>query len=257
MMPARQVVNQRLGLTFCTARLNGWSGNIEDSADSDLLFVPGRNLITGAKTLTDELGQLTSLEEDLLTLATAIFAADVALRRGEREQFTRDFRLQVPVTNHAAFVALQAELIDILYFLTSDNWEVIFLPREGTPEPHRTWPTGRGSTLLFSGGLDSFAAAVDELSANRPLQLVSHCSPSAQVGQNGVIEEERELAHLNRKGAGDEIESGAGFRGRGEDGSGYTAGDPAAVLSRGQGAHCDCGITRRRQHCRVVPQGGH
>ena len=71
-------------------------------------------------------------------------------------------------------------------------------------------------------------------------------SHSAPVGQNGGIEEREIWAHINREGAGDEIEGGVAFRGRGEDGSRYTASDPPAELSRGEGQDCDCGIAQRR-----------
>jgi 7-cyano-7-deazaguanine synthase in queuosine biosynthesis len=162
-----------------------------EATESDLLLVPGRNLLTGAKALAEAVGTLTSLEEDLLTLAAAVYAADVALRRGEREQFTRDFRLQIPVTNYEAFVRHEAELIDILYFLTSDNWNVEFSARQETPEPHQGWPSGEGTTLLFSGGLDSFSAAIEELSSDRPLQLVSHYTA------NRVIRQSQESLHAH------------------------------------------------------------
>jgi len=45
--------------------------------------------------------------------------------------------------------------------------------------------------------------------------------------------------------------SGATFRGSGKDGSGYPAGDPAAIFSGGEGRHRDCGIARRGQYRHV------
>ncbi len=40
----------------------------------------------------------------------------------------------------------------------------------------------------------------------------------------------------------------AAFGGSGDEGSRSTAGDPAAVLSRGEGQDCDCGSARRGEH---------
>jgi 7-cyano-7-deazaguanine synthase in queuosine biosynthesis len=159
----------------------------------DLFLVPGRNLISGLGDFATEFGAPTSLEEDLLTLAGSIYAADIATKRGEREQFTRDFKLQIPVVNYDAFIRLADDLIDILYFLTSDNWEIIFTRRDGHQEPRRDWGSGRGTTLLFSGGLDSFAAAVAELTAGSSLQLVSHFTANRVVRES----QERLHAHLD------------------------------------------------------------
>ena len=155
--------------------------------------MPGRNLVTGLSDLASEVGTPSSLEEDLLTLAASIYATDVATKRGEREQFTRDFHLQIPVINYDAFVRLADNLIDILYFLTSDNWNIVFSPRDGTQERRRDWESGRGTTLLFSGGLDSFAAAVEELEAGHSLQLVSHYTANRVVRES----QERLHAHLD------------------------------------------------------------
>jgi 7-cyano-7-deazaguanine synthase in queuosine biosynthesis len=185
----------------------------EAAANCDLLLVPGRNLVTGLSDFANEFGTPTSLEEDLLTLAGAIYAADIATKRGEREQFTRDFSLQVPVVNYDAFVRLADNLIDILYFLTSDNWEITFSRRYGSQEPRQDWGTGRGTTLLFSGGLDSFAAAVTELTAGSSLQLVSH-----HTANRVVLESQQRLhAHLGStfKPAPKRIPVRAGGRNRG------------------------------------------
>lgn len=137
-------------------------------------LVPGRNLVTGVDELAEQLGPLTSMEADLLTLAAGIFALDLAAKRGEREQFVRDLELVVPVVNYHAFAHRQDELMAILYLLSDDNWIVEFTPRQGAQEPLDAWPESSGTTLLFSGGLDSLAAAVDELDAGNTLQLASH-----------------------------------------------------------------------------------
>jgi len=142
--------------------------------DDVLVLVPHKNLITGSKEIAKAIGELTSLEEDLLTLAAAIFGVDLAAKRGEREKLTRNLMLSIPVVNHHAFTHLRDDLAYILYLLSDDNWTIDFVQREGTPEGARHWSVQDGQTLLFSGGLDSLAAAVEVLERGSTLQLASH-----------------------------------------------------------------------------------
>src|SRR5690348_5220320 len=94
---------------------------------ADLELVPGKNLITGSASLARQIGTLTSLEEDLLTLGAAVFATDLATKRGERENIARDIHLVVPVVNHTAFTHLSEDVSTILYILGHDNWAVDFV----------------------------------------------------------------------------------------------------------------------------------
>lgn len=150
-------------------------------ANSDLDLIPGRNLVTGENDLAAQIGYLTTLEADLLTLASAVFAADLAVRRGEREAITRTITLSVPVVNLHAFKQVTDDLTYVLYLLSRDNWNLDFIARPGQPEsamPRRPG-AGSGKTLLFSGGLDSLAAAVEALESGGQLQLVSHFTGNA------------------------------------------------------------------------------
>jgi 7-cyano-7-deazaguanine synthase in queuosine biosynthesis len=166
-----------------------------DGLSKPLSLVPGRNLVTGASSLSTQLSApLTTLEDDLLTLAAAIFAGDLAIKRGERERITRSIELIVPVVNLVDFTSRIEELVDILYFLSNDNWTVRFVQRRGTAEGSIRWPEGTGKTLLFSGGLDSFAAAVDELSQGEPLLLTSHYTANLTTRNS----QEALFGHLSR-----------------------------------------------------------
>ncbi len=141
---------------------------------SDLVLVPGANLVTGVDEVTKQLGELTSLERDLLTFVSAVFATDLASRRGPLEAVTRDLELEVPVVNHRLLGELAPDFEEILYFLSEDNWTLRFKPAAGKAEDTRDWPDVAGTTLLFSGGLDSLAAAVQFLKSGEPVTLVSH-----------------------------------------------------------------------------------
>jgi len=70
--------------------------------DDRMVLVPERNLITGCPELVGQLGGLTSLEEDLLITAAAVFAVDLAAKRGERERLVRNIKVTIPVANYPA-----------------------------------------------------------------------------------------------------------------------------------------------------------
>ncbi len=141
-----------------------------------LLLKPGQNLRTGLNDFSARYPEYTSLEEDLLTVASAIFACDVAFKRGEREEITRSIELHLPVVNYAAFESVKTELEVLLWILSDDNWTLAFHRANGTPEERRTWPDAAGATILFSGGVDSFVGANELLSARgvAGVQLASH-----------------------------------------------------------------------------------
>src|SRR5207248_712081 len=107
---------------------------------SDLVLVPGANLVTGVDEVTKQLGELTSLERDLLTFVSAVFATDLASRRGPLEAVTRDLELDVPVVNHRLLGELAPDFEEILYFLSEDNWTLRFKPAAGKAEDTRDWP---------------------------------------------------------------------------------------------------------------------
>jgi 7-cyano-7-deazaguanine synthase in queuosine biosynthesis len=163
--------------------------------NAGLVLVPGLNLRCGDKDLEAVFGNLTSLENDLLRVASAIFACDLAFKRGERENITRNIDLTIPVVNSQAFQRLREDLETILYVLSHDNWTITFKRMNGTPEPALEWPERKGTTLLFSGGLDSLAAAVDLLDDFGPdhVQLASHVTGN-QVTRHA---QEAIVAYLN------------------------------------------------------------
>lgn len=165
---------------------------LEGSASTaDLVLAPGRNLITGETELAAQLGSpLTSLEADMLRVASAVFAVDLAARRGQREAITRDLELSIPVVNFQAFQRVEEQVNFALYVLGPDNWNLSFVPAAGEPEGATEWPRIDGTTLLFSGGLDSGSAAVQLLTGGRSTCLVSHYTqnPAVRGSQNRIAE---------------------------------------------------------------------
>lgn len=152
------------------------AGQASSLSGFDLILLPGENLITGEEKFREYFGEVTSMERDLLVFASAVYACDLATVRGKRGEATRDIELTVPVVNFQAFQRQREELEYILYVLSDDNWSLMFQEALGTTEPPATWPSMDGQTLLFSGGLDSLAAAVKLADTIGPakLQLASH-----------------------------------------------------------------------------------
>src|SRR6266852_3557102 len=102
--------------------------------NAGLVLAPGQNLRWGGSTFRQVFGGATSLEDDLLITASAVYGCDLAFKRGERENITRTIHLRVPVVNSQAFQRVGADLEYILYVLSHDNWTIEFTRRQGTPE---------------------------------------------------------------------------------------------------------------------------
>ncbi|MEN6622090.1 MAG: 7-cyano-7-deazaguanine synthase [Smithella sp.] len=153
-----------------------------DNQEGVLGLCPDINLYTGKKEFSAEFGEPTSLEEDLLILGSAIFASDLATKRGQQQRITRNIHLTIPVTNLAVFKNVKDDLEFALHVLSHDAWIFNFIRREGQPEHVGNWgDKDKGKVLLFSGGLDSFAAAVSLAEIGEQVQFVSHVTANQVV----------------------------------------------------------------------------
>lgn len=163
-----------------------------DNADSpsgdEALFKVNSNLFTGAEKFREQFGAPTSLEMDLLVLSAGVFAADRATPRGERERISRQIKVTVPVVNAGKLAGLKSPLERILRRLSSDSWDITFNQVSGDPEQSPPVGDTGGSTLLFSGGLDSLSGAV-RLAETEQLDLVSHITRNSKTvrAQNELI----------------------------------------------------------------------
>jgi len=131
---------------------------------------------------------------DLLEIATYVYTADCATNRGSgwsddgaSEPWSRDFSFVVPVRDVAFWSQsdIQRRLADVLHFLSNDKFEFHFSELNTSREESRyfefgdleTWPFyGVERVIMFSGGLDSLAGAVESASRGDKLVLVSHRS---------------------------------------------------------------------------------
>ena len=134
---------------------------------------------------------------DLLEIACAVFAADSEFSRGSTYRshmgraWSRDFSFEVSVRCLETWnrPEVRQALVDAVEFLTGDKVAFRFVQKE---EDHRTGaflpfdPTGNRfqatEVILFSGGLDSFAGALEALSTTDDnVVLVTHRSAQKAI----------------------------------------------------------------------------
>ena len=140
---------------------------------------------------------------DLLTFVRAAFLADkAALRKHSRDRWTRTIELSVPVVTPELWDEATHDIATaLLSTLTGDRW--ILDIREGEQTPPSGRPPLDGAdipadkVLLFSGGLDSTAAAAHLAAQGHRLLLVTYSR-----GQLGALQDRvaRDIAQLGAPG---------------------------------------------------------
>lgn len=122
---------------------------------------------------------------DLLCASIAAYAADARVpRRRAYDRWTRDFELHLAVTDRDRWEAARIPFQRLLRFLTGDHWTVHIHPkasRNSREASGNGWPM-QGSmpafapdrVCLFSGGLDSFIGALDQLNRSGDVLFLGH-----------------------------------------------------------------------------------
>ncbi len=136
---------------------------------------------------------------DLLEVASYVYAADSAIPRGGRidaqmgARWRRIFRFVIPVRQPDLWSSdpVSSALVETLSFLSDDEYELEFRLLDNPPAmaeyfqfPDKDVTSfSPDEVILFSGGLDSFAGAVEELVVHgKKVALVSHRSASKIAG---------------------------------------------------------------------------
>ena len=133
--------------------------------------------------------QLPAAAIDLVEIAAYVYSADQVVTRGGTKEFEygqkwrRNFRFEIPVRcpelwNHPE---IQQRLAEVLGFLSDDDYEFHFSRYAKPPRLDRYLfdqsddEADFEEVILFSGGLDSFGGAVQEIvQGQRKIVLVSH-----------------------------------------------------------------------------------
>lgn len=177
-------------------------GDVSPTAPSSSLHlaVEGshRNITLRLSDLTNRMVNALAPEvADLIEVATYVYAADLATSRGGLTSramgadWRRDFRFVIPVRSPDRWNdrSVREALCGALSFLSEDRFAFDFVQRS-TPDSLPAYLDLSGEdalafepdeVILFSGGLDSLAGAVAELSTTaKKLVLVSH-RPSSKI----------------------------------------------------------------------------
>jgi len=141
--------------------------------------------------------ELDPLNIDLLKIAATTFAADSAVNRGGAtrpamgEDWRRSFDFLIPVRNPVFWnrSEVRQALTDAVEFLTDDQVSFKFVqkPDDAAPEPFLDLdPAGATfdaeEVILFSGGLDSFAGALESLvTTSKKVILLTHRSAQKAI----------------------------------------------------------------------------
>ena len=137
--------------------------------------IPGLPLHHDLHRLFPVPGEVGEVIQAALLTALAVWAADKILpRRAAGDAWTREITLEVPAPPRWA--ATGPLLEKLLAFLTGDRWSLKFREGEISRGAAGRWPHSwqPEAVVLFSGGLDSLAGAIDLLAAGKRLLLVSH-----------------------------------------------------------------------------------
>src|SRR5947207_3367129 len=131
---------------------------------------------------------------DLLEIASYVYSADAVVSRGGKTDaqmgasWRRKYRFVIPVRQPDLWSSdtVLTALTETLSFVSDDAYELEFHPLERPPamETYFEFPDAEETgftpdeVILFSGGLDSFAGAVEQLADHGKIALVSHMSAS-------------------------------------------------------------------------------
>ena len=115
---------------------------------------------------------------DLLHFAMSVYTADLRIERNfAKDKWSREITLELPVVDLKRWEKTSEIIASMLAFLTGDRWTIRLRERqivERPPVKNRA-TSHPNAVTLFSGGLDSFAGAIDLLENSRGLTaLVGH-----------------------------------------------------------------------------------
>ena len=180
------------------------------------------------------LGEVPDLNIDLVRIAVTVYAADRSVKRsgGGSNWNRRSIQLTVPVLDRPSWRGAEAELTQVVNFLTGDDWSFKFVS-ERAPSESVTMPTiNPVRVVLLSGGADSAIGALvsrSQLADDQAHTLVSHFSSTLLSPLQRDIASRIEA--LTPGPAQEHVQVHLGRGGKRIDGEAYT-GDEQTTRSR-------------------------
>lgn len=128
---------------------------------------------------------------DFLSIALSAMAADLAGHRDKSpDGWTREFDLVIAVDEPEVWNTQVPTLEKLLQFLTTDRWRLMFVPGAKYPkQPAKLIRPEHDSVVLVSGGLDSFAGALD-------LAAQKYCPLAVSQSVRGDAKKQRSLTAI-------------------------------------------------------------
>lgn len=122
---------------------------------------------------------------DLLYISMAVFVADrLSLRDNASDGWSREFSIYIPVLEYDLWEKARPILEEMLNFLSGDSWSFCFRKRIETDNEktqYEKWKKTKSPVkdydqiCMFSGGLDSFIGAINQLEQGQGNTLfISH-----------------------------------------------------------------------------------
>jgi len=115
---------------------------------------------------------------DLLNIALGVYTADQIISRNSGFQnWSRYFKLFLPVTSLKEWESVKDDFQNLLSFLSGDKWEINFRKIKSSYKPNSAKRLNKDKidvVSLFSGGLDSYISAIDLLETKKKPAFVSH-----------------------------------------------------------------------------------
>jgi hypothetical protein len=111
---------------------------------------------------------------DLLSIAMSVMAADAAgQRKLSPDGWTREFDLEIAVTEPDFWNGSANLIMNALAFLTTDRWQIRFIGGgSAPPQPAKVFRPPENAVVLLSGGLDSLCGAIDiAAQGDRPVAI--------------------------------------------------------------------------------------
>lgn len=128
-----------------------------------------------------------TLAWDFASIALAAVVADFAeWRSSSPDGWTREFEVQVPVSDPDLWSTQADRLTDALSFLTTDRWRFTFTYGSVPfmkPKGNRLRTPDADCVALLSGGMDSLIGGIDLVESGRVPYFVSHTVPGARANQ--------------------------------------------------------------------------
>ncbi len=148
---------------------------LPDIGDAERVILYGQAQVEGqrcaGKAVKDkffrERFQCSTRAWDLLSIALGVITADFAVSRERSpDGWTREFELDIAVSDAQFWVGQVESLVGALSFLTTDRWTLRFHKGGYKPtRPKKKVRPAEDCVVLLSGGLDSLVGAIDLVAA--------------------------------------------------------------------------------------------